>query len=78
VLSAQSPFLEHSQAERKNNMQEAIYILQSNPYFEYATTVIALASLVCAVTPTPKKGSSMAKVYKAIEVLALNIWKAKK
>ena len=41
------------------------------------TGVIALASMICALTPTPKDDAMIAKLYKLIELLALNIGKAK-
>ena len=42
-----------------------------------ATSVIAVASLVAAVTPTPKDDVWISKAYKFLEILALNIGKAK-
>jgi hypothetical protein len=41
------------------------------------TAVIAAASAIAAVTPTPKDDSWAAKAYKLIDWLALNIGKAK-
>lgn len=41
------------------------------------TGVVCAASIVCALTPTPKDDAMMARLYKAIELLALNIGKAK-
>ena len=41
------------------------------------TAIIALASAVAAVTPTPEEGSILGKVYKVIDWLALNVGKAK-
>lgn len=58
-------------------MDTLIQLLQSNPYFGIVTAVIALASAIAAVTPTPKAGSILSKVYAAIDFLALNIGKAK-
>lgn len=43
-----------------------------------AATVVAAASAICALTPTPKDDSIVAKVYKVIEWLALNVGHAKK
>jgi len=48
-----------------------------NPYVQLVFAVISVASAVCAVTPTPKPGSTWSKVYKVIEVLAINVGKAK-
>ena len=42
------------------------------------TAVVALASAICAATPTPKDDKMLGKIYKFIELLALNIGKAKK
>ena len=42
-----------------------------------ATSVIAVCSLIAAVTPTPKDDVWISKAYKFLEVLALNIGKAK-
>ena len=58
-------------------METLIQLLQNNPYFGVVTAVIALASAIAAVTPTPKEGSVLAKVYKVIDFLALNVGKAK-
>lgn len=42
-----------------------------------ATAVISVASVIAAVTPTPKDDVWMAKVYRFIDILAINIGKAK-
>ena len=42
-----------------------------------ATSVIAICSLVAAITPTPKDDVWIGKAYKFLDVLALNIGKAK-
>jgi hypothetical protein len=39
--------------------------------------VIAIASSIVAITPTPKSGSVLSFVYKIIETAALVIFKAK-
>ena len=41
------------------------------------TSVIAAASAIAALTPTPEEGSLLSKVYKVIDWAALNIGKAK-
>ena len=46
-------------------------------YIEIATTLVALASAICAITPTPKDDAVVAKVYKVLEMFALNVGKAK-
>lgn len=58
-------------------METILELIQNNPYFGVITAVIALASAITAVTPTPKEGSILSKVYKVIEFIALNIGKAK-
>ena len=42
-----------------------------------ATSVIAVCSLIAALTPTPKDDVWIGKAYKLLEVLALNVGKAK-
>jgi len=46
-------------------------------YLEIATTLVALASAICAVTPTPKDDAIIGKIYKVLEMFALNVGKAK-
>jgi len=58
-------------------METIITLLQDNPYFNIVAAVIALASAIAAVTPTPKAGSTFAKIYALIDMLAINIGKAK-
>ena len=41
------------------------------------TTVVCVASFIAAVTNTPKDDELLGKFYKAIELLALNVGKAK-
>ncbi len=45
--------------------------------FMWVTAIIAIASLVAAVTPTPRGDKFLSKLYKVIDFLALNIGKAK-
>ena len=42
-----------------------------------ATTIVTVASVVAATTPTPKDDEFVAKMYKFIHLLAINIGKAK-
>lgn len=58
-------------------MNELIQYVISNPYVNIITAVVALFSAVAAVTPTPKEGTVWAKLYKLIDMLAINIGKAK-
>ena len=41
------------------------------------TLIITVASIVAAITPTPKDDVWIGKLYKFIDLLALNIGKAK-
>ena len=41
------------------------------------TSIVAVASGVTALTPTPKDDKVVSKVYKVVEWLALNVGKAK-
>tara|TARA_R110002020_G_scaffold22733_1_gene76430 strand:- start:1526 stop:1702 length:177 start_codon:yes stop_codon:yes gene_type:complete len=41
------------------------------------TGVVALASAIAALTPTPKDDTIVGKIYKVIDLLALNVGKAK-
>ena len=42
-----------------------------------ATTMVTVASAIAATTPTPKDDELIGKLYKMIDLLALNIGKAK-
>ena len=44
----------------------------------WVTTIVTVASLIAASTPTPKDDAWIGKLYKFIDLLALNIGKAKK
>jgi hypothetical protein len=48
-----------------------------NKYIEAALAIHAAASVICALTPTPKDDKILGKVYKVIETIALVIGKAK-
>jgi hypothetical protein len=41
------------------------------------TGVVALASAIAALTPTPKDDGWVKKIYKVVDLLALNVGKAK-
>ena len=41
------------------------------------TGVVCAASIICALTPTPKDDAMIGKLYKILELCAINIWKAK-
>ena len=58
-------------------MEQIIQYFQAQSWFSVVTAVIALASAVAAITPTPKEGTFWANAYKAIDWLALNFGLAK-
>lgn len=39
--------------------------------------IVMVASIICAMTPTPKDDEMLSKAYKILELLAINIGKAK-
>ena len=43
----------------------------------WVTTIVTVASIIAATTPTPKGDAWIGKLYKFIDLLALNILKAK-
>jgi hypothetical protein len=43
----------------------------------YVTMIVTVASIIAASTPTPKDDVWIGKLYKFIDLLALNIGKAK-
>ena len=43
----------------------------------FATAVVAGCSAIAAMTPTPTDDSMVANAYKVIELLAINVGKAK-
>ena len=45
--------------------------------FNIITAIIAASSAVAAVTPTPKDDNLIGKGYKILDIIALNIGKAK-
>jgi hypothetical protein len=58
-------------------METLIQLVQNQPWYNILAATVALASAIAAVTPTPKAGTVLAKVYGIIDLLALNIGKAK-
>lgn len=62
---------------KNKNMDTLLQFIQDKSWFGIITAVIALASAIAAVTPTPKEGTVLAKVYSVIDFLALNVGKAK-
>ena len=41
------------------------------------TGIVCAASIICSLTPTPKDDALIGRVYKIVEIAALNIGKAK-
>lgn len=60
-------------------MKEIITYLVSNvdSIIAALTAIVAAASAVAALTPTPKDDTIIAKIYKIVDWLALNVGKAK-
>ena len=58
-------------------MEIILQFIQDQPWYGVLTAVIALASAIAAVTPTPAPGTPLAKLYGVIDFLALNVLKAK-
>ena len=55
------------------------YILENKEeLFGVITAIIAAASAIAALTPTPKDDTIIGKAYKVIDWLALNVFNAKK
>ena len=46
-------------------------------YIQIASLVVSVASAIAALTPTPKDDLWIGKVYKIVDILALNVGKAK-
>lgn len=55
----------------------ALEFVQSQPWYNVVSSVVALASAIAALTTTPNPNSKFAWVYKIIDFLALNVGKAK-
>jgi hypothetical protein len=58
-------------------MDTLLNLISEQSWFGIVTAVIALASAIAAVTPTPAAGTALAKLYAVIDFLALNVGKAK-
>ena len=44
---------------------------------DIATLIVTIASIIAAITPTPKDDNLIRKIYKIIDLLAINVGKAK-
>ena len=65
-------YLKNQHKKKENSMLDTIFtIIQIAPW------VISGASLICALTPTPKDDEILGKVYKLIDWCAINVGKAK-
>jgi len=54
------------------------YIIENKEgVLQVITSVIAVASAVAALTPTPQDDTFIGNLYKLVDWLALNIYKAK-
>ena len=58
-------------------MEALTQFVEGQVWFNWVTAIVAAASTFAASTPTPKEGSILAKVYKVIDFLSVNICKAK-
>jgi hypothetical protein len=58
-------------------METLIQLVQGYPWFNVVAAAVTLASTIAAITPTPKAGTFLAKAYSIVDLLALNIGKAK-
>lgn len=55
------------------------YILENKEsLISVATAIVAAASAICALTPTPKDDGVVKKIYVVLEWAALNFGQAKK
>ena len=54
-----------------------IEVLQKYPWFSVVSAVVTLASAIAALTKTPAAGTWQAKAYAVLDLLAINIGKAK-
>lgn len=50
---------------------------EAGEIWQWLTTIVTVASLVTATTPTPKDDDWLAKIYKWIETLGLVVGRAK-
>lgn len=58
-------------------METLLQLVQGQPWYNILAAAVTLASAIAAITPTPKAGTFLAKAYGIIDLLALNIGKAK-
>ncbi len=58
-------------------MEIIFTLLQTQPWFAIVAAIISLSSAIAAATPTPKEGTLLSKLYRIIDILAINVGKAK-
>tara|TARA_Y100001937_G_C6940434_1_gene250117 strand:- start:296 stop:523 length:228 start_codon:yes stop_codon:yes gene_type:complete len=58
-------------------MDILISFVEDQAWFNWVAAVVLAASAFAAATPTPAKGSWLSKVYWLIDLLAVNVGKAK-
>ena len=60
-------------------IDEVVFLITSNiePVLNVAFSIVALASTIAALTKTPSDDEWIGKIYKVIDVLALNVGYAK-
>lgn len=56
----------------------AFIIEHTDELLEIVAAAVALASMIAAMTPTPKDDGILAKLRKLVDVIALNVGNAKK
>jgi hypothetical protein len=54
-----------------------VKLLESQDWWVWVAAAVSAASAFVALSPTPKAGSKWSKVYKVIEVVAINVLHAK-
>jgi hypothetical protein len=58
-------------------MEIIFTLLQTQPWFAIVAAIISLASAIAAATPTPPEGTLASKLYRFIDIIAINVGKAK-
>tara|TARA_R110000796_G_scaffold20781_6_gene61711 strand:+ start:13833 stop:14039 length:207 start_codon:yes stop_codon:yes gene_type:complete len=58
-------------------MEIIFTLLQTQPWFAIVASIISLASAIAAATPTPTEGTLASKIYRFIDIIAINVGKAK-
>ncbi len=52
-------------------------LMHSSEFFEIVFAVVSVASLITALTPTPRDDEMVGRIYRIIEAVALNVGHAK-